>query len=216
MEPRIVRPPVMAGWLVGYFIPDEPAEALRGDLVEEFSRLASTSGVAAARRWYWRQSISTVMHLVGTGFCAAPYLIAGAVIGGCLSLWFGLGWADRAVEASLGLYVFHFNNAKDHAHILGTFWLPWGLQTGRFLVITLVGCLVALAVKGREIIAAMTLSLLCAALSGLAYPAWTIIHNAEYALPLRAFQVIASIAILMGATIVRQIRMILAPLRQTV
>lgn len=213
MEPRIFRPPVIAVWLVGFFIPNQQRETIQGDLVEEFSTLASASGVAAARRWYWRQSISTVAHLVGNGFCAAPWLIAGAVFGGCLALWFGLELADRAVEAPLFVYAVHLNHAKDHAHALGTFWIPWiawAIQTARFLLVMFVGCLVALAVKGREMLTAMALSLVCAAMSGLVYPEWTISHNAELALPVRVFQLVASIAILLGAAIVRETRFILA------
>ena len=52
MKAHIFRPPVIAVWLVGFFTPDKQTEAIQGDLVEEFSRLASASGVAVARRWY--------------------------------------------------------------------------------------------------------------------------------------------------------------------
>lgn len=200
MEPRTFQPPVLAVWLVGLFIPEKRGESIQGDLVEEFSSLASTSGVSAARRWYWRQSISSVVHLMGTGFCGAPWLIAGVVLGGCFALWFGLEWGD--------LTLFHFN-VNLHAHGLRMFW-PWEVQVERFVVVMLVGCLVALAVKGREMVTAIALSLVCAALSGLAYPAWTIVHNPESALPVRVFQLTASIAILLGAAIVREIRLALS------
>ena len=68
MESRILRPPVIAVWLVGFFTPDKQTEAIQGDLVEEFSSLASSSGVATARRWYWRQSINTVARLWAPDF----------------------------------------------------------------------------------------------------------------------------------------------------
>jgi len=204
MESPIFRPPVIAVWLVGFFTPDKQTEAIQGDLVEEFSSLASSSGIAAARRWYWRQSINTVARLMGAGFCAAPWLIAGAVLGGCLLLWFGLGLAD--------LVLFHFR-LLFHFHSKVRLW-PAGIlvqiQIGRFLLMMLVGSLVALAVKGREMVTAIALSLVCAALSGLAYPVWTMMHNAELALPVRTFQIVSSIAILLGAAIVREIRFTLA------
>ncbi len=202
MEPRIFRPPVIAVWLVGFFTPDKQTEAIRGDLVEEFSSLASSSGVGTARRWYWRQSINTVATLMGAGFCTAPWLIAGAVLGGCLSLWFGLGLADVALYHFRVL--FHTKVRSWPADILVQ------IQTGRFLLVMLVGSLVALAVKGREMVTAIALSLVCAALSGFAYPVWTMMHNAELALPVRAFQFVSSIAILLSAAIVREIRFILA------
>lgn len=202
MEPRIFRPPVIAVWLVGFFTPDKQTEAIQGDLVEEFSSLASSSGVAAARRWYWRQSINTVARLMGAGFCSAPWLIVGAVLGGCLSLWFGLGLPDLALFHFRVL--FHSKVRSWPADILVQ------IQIGRFLLVMLVGSVVALAVKGREMVTAIALSLVCAALSGLAYPVWTMMHNAELALPVRVFQFVSSIAILLGAAIVREIRFILA------
>lgn len=41
MKAHIFRPPVIAVWLVGFFTPDKQTKAIQGDLVEEFSRLAS-------------------------------------------------------------------------------------------------------------------------------------------------------------------------------
>lgn len=143
---------------------------------------------------------------MGTGFCAAPWLIAGALLGGCMLLWFGsdflyyLGW-------DLTLFRLNMFIRKLHPHYRA-FWPQ--IQVERFLLIMLVGSLVALAVKGREMVTAIALSLVCGALSGLAYPMWTIMHNAESALPLRVFQLVSSIAILLGAAIVREIRFILA------
>jgi len=199
MESRIFLPPALAVWLVNFFAPDKQAEAIQGDLAEEFSRLASSSGLATARRWYWRQSITTVAHLIGNGFCAAPLLIAGAVLGGCLLLWFGGDLAEQA------RYYFHW---QLYAHGFRVFRVTAAeVQVERFLAIMLVGSLVALALKGREIVTAIALSLVCAALSGLAYPVWTMMHNAELGLPVRLFQLESSIAILLGAAIVRQIRL---------
>lgn len=201
MERHIFRPPVVAAWLVGFFTPNKQTEAIQGDLTEEFSRLASASGVATARRWYWRQSINTVAHLMGTGFSAVPWLIAAAVLGGCLLLWFGGDLAE------LARWTFRM---KLRAYGLRIVWPAWEIQVERFLVMMLVGSLVALVVKGREMVTAIALSLVCAALSGLAYPVWTMMHNAELALPVRAFQFVSSIAILLGAAIVREIRTISA------
>lgn len=206
MEPRTFSPPVLAVWLLDVFIPDQQREAMLGDLAEEFLSLAKASGVAAARHWYWRQSISAASHLMGTGFFAAPWLIAGVIVGGCLALWFGLEWGDLAL--------FHFN-AKLHAHGLRMF-QSWEIQVERFVVMMLIGGLVAFAVKGREMVTATALSLVCAALSGLAYPAWTIVRNPECALPVRVFQLTSSIAILSGAVIIREIRLIWARQRHRV
>jgi hypothetical protein len=44
-------------------------------MLEEFTALASTSGFAAARHWYWRQSVKTIAHLIGSEFRVAPLLL---------------------------------------------------------------------------------------------------------------------------------------------
>ena len=67
-----VQPPRIATWLIGLFTSDNEAEAIPGDLLEEFSHLASKAGVAIARRWYWRQTGKTITHLAGGAFRSAP------------------------------------------------------------------------------------------------------------------------------------------------
>src|SRR5580704_14470195 len=93
-----VQPPRLAAWLLELFVSDKRAESIAGDLVEEFSELASKSGVAAARSWYWRQSGRAIAHLIGNGFRVAPWSTAGTVIGGFLLLRFGLLLPGRAIE----------------------------------------------------------------------------------------------------------------------
>lgn len=58
-QAHFVRPPRTATWLVNLFTPADAGESILGDLFEEFSHIASNSGVAVARRWYWRQSVKT-------------------------------------------------------------------------------------------------------------------------------------------------------------
>jgi hypothetical protein len=86
-QARFVRPPRIALWLVDLFTPSEQAESIPGDLLEEFLELALKSGDAFARRWYWRQSVKTVAHLIATGFLVVPWLIAGTAVGGLLLCW---------------------------------------------------------------------------------------------------------------------------------
>ena len=59
--PRQVHPPRVVSWFVDLFPPIEQTETIQGDLLEEFSGLVSTSGIDLARRWYWRQSVKTVV-----------------------------------------------------------------------------------------------------------------------------------------------------------
>src|SRR5215510_5219875 len=82
--PPTPRPPRLAAWLVSLFGSSEQAESILGDLSEEFLDIVSKSGIAFARRWYWRQSLKTIAHLAGSSFRTAPWLLAGVVLLGFL------------------------------------------------------------------------------------------------------------------------------------
>jgi hypothetical protein len=154
-----VRPPRIAVWLVNLFISAEEEESIPGDLLEEFSHLASKSGAAFARSWYWRQTVKTIAYLAGNGFGIAPWSTAAAVVGGFLLLRFISGWPEQAIAAVVNrssFYEHHFN-----AYM---FWMTDGIDIGHIIVAALVGSMVALAARGREMIATMTLALILAVL----------------------------------------------------
>jgi hypothetical protein len=158
-----LQPPRIAVWLVNLFTPAEEAESIPGDLLEEYSHLASKSGVAFARSWYWRQTVKTIAHLVGIGFRIAPWSTTAAVVGGFLLVRFGSGLPEQAIFAVLRRYrVFenHFN-----AYV---FFATDGIAIGYVIASMFVGCIVALAAKGREIVATMTLGLVLCAMTGIA------------------------------------------------
>jgi hypothetical protein len=103
-QPGFVQPPSWAVWLVNLFTPAEEAESIQGDLLEEFSHIASKAGVAAARSWYWRQTVKTVAYLSVTGFRIAPWSSAAAVVGGFLLLGFVSKWCELGIFAVLHRY----------------------------------------------------------------------------------------------------------------
>jgi hypothetical protein len=162
-QASFVHPPRIASWLLDLFAPSEQAESITGDLLEEFSERASKSGVAFARNWYWRQTVKTIAHLVVTGFRVAPWSTAAAVVGGFLLLKFISGLPEQAIFAVLRRYrVFdrHFN-----AYV---FFATDGIAIGHVIAAMFVGCMVALAAKGREMVAATSLALALCALIGAA------------------------------------------------
>lgn len=165
-----LRPPFIASWLIGLFTSDWHADAISGDLLEEFSGLASKSGLAYARRWYWRHSMKTVLALMGTVLRTAPWLIASTVIGGFLLLWFGFSLPEKLIVAVLEWRRHHvipyYTQREMDAHV---FWLNTGILIGYLLVSLLVGCIVAMVAKGREVIATVTLSFARFALSLVAW-----------------------------------------------
>ena len=99
-----IEPPRMANRLVNLFAAAEGAESLQGDMLEEFSQLASKSEVAFARSWYWRQTWKTIAHLIGTAFRTAPLLTAATVIGGFILNRLVSGLPERAIFAALHRY----------------------------------------------------------------------------------------------------------------
>lgn len=57
-----MKPPRLACWLLERFLPAEAAEAIAGDLMEEFARRTAgrTFGSAGPRLWFWRQTIASI------------------------------------------------------------------------------------------------------------------------------------------------------------
>jgi vacuolar-type H+-ATPase subunit I/STV1 len=156
----LIRPPIIAAWLVDLLTPYEQAESIPGDLLEEFSDLVSKSGVAIARRWYWRQSVKTIGHLIGIGFRVAPWSIVGTVLGGYLLLAFGASrsWVEDAIVGVIQFRRHHvtpyYSNLEMENHV---FWLNTSIFIGHLLMSLLIGCIVAAVAKGREMVATMTL-----------------------------------------------------------
>ena len=201
------QPPRVAAWLVDLFTPDERAESIPGDLLEEFSDLASKSGVASARRWYWRQSVKTIAHFISTGFRVAPWSIVGTVLGGYLLLAFGASWPEQAIVGVLHFRRHHVTPyyANLDAYV---FWLNTSILIGRLLMSLFIGCIVAAAAKGKEMVAAMTLGLVWAAMAGVGILVLVTRHWPEQAffLPFLVDQFGTSGMIVMGGIIVRESR----------
>ena len=192
-----VQPPRIAVWLLNLFTPTEEAESTLGDLLEEYSCVASRSGVAFSRSWYWRQTVKTIAHFAGAGFCVAPWSTIVAIIGGFLLLTFGFRLQVRATFAVLERYsVFehHFN-----AYV---FFLAFhGLDIERVILSIFVGCIVALAAKERELVATTTLSLVLAAMAGAAL--WVTRGPASFLWMQLPWHCASSIAIILGGVVVR-------------
>jgi hypothetical protein len=164
------RPPRIAIWLFKLFASVEE-EWILGDLLEEYSNLALKSGVAFARRWYWRQAVKTIAHLGGTGFRGAPWSTAAAVIGGFVLHRFVSGLPDKILSAVTDRYLAFWST-----HFKAYVWMLNGMSIEHLIGAMFVGCVVALAAKGREMIATMTLALVLCALIGAAF-VWVATHR---------------------------------------
>jgi hypothetical protein len=166
-----VRPPCVATWLVNLFtLPEE--ESIIGDLLEEYSHFSSRLGIPGARRWYWRQTVKTIAHLFAASFRVAPLATAAAVVGGFLGHVILSGLPDKLLSAItdryLGYWQTHFA-----AYV---FWATDGMLFAHLILSIIVGCIVALAAKGREVVATMTLALVLCGLIGSAL-VWIAMHR---------------------------------------
>jgi hypothetical protein len=205
MIPATVRPPLVAVWLLHLFIPYGQSESITGDLLEEFSDLAPKSGVAYARRWYWLQSVKTTAHLIGTGFRVALWHIAGAMFVGYLFGWCCYFLVERIVDAMLHAYHVY---AHVDAH---AFWLIYAILLECLIGPMLVGIVVGLVARGREMIATTTMGLLNVVGGGV-----SLIRNfrffhepntAAFLQPLLVAIFVTPVLIVVGGGIVRKIRL---------
>jgi hypothetical protein len=196
-QAHFVQPPRFATWLVNLFtLPEE--ESIVGDLFEEFCQLASKSGVGFARRWYWRHSLKTVTHLFCTGFRSAPWSTTTAVVGGFLLGRYAHGVPGKVLNAVTDRYV-----AFWAAHFQSYTWVLNGMLIVHLTASMFVGCIVALAAKGREMVATMTLGLVLCAMAGVALP-WITTHwPLGNAIVWMLWQCAGPFAIVVGGAIVR-------------
>jgi hypothetical protein len=158
-QPSPARPPRLAAWLVDLFASREQAESILGDLSEEFSDLASRSGIANARRWYRLQSAKTIAHLAGAASRATPPWLAVALFLGFLLSWFSAG-----LPAKLIIELLRTQRPYSSRHYEVYVWLlAYGIPIVSITQSLLIGCVVALLARGREMVAAIALGLLRAA-----------------------------------------------------
>jgi threonine/homoserine efflux transporter RhtA len=193
------RPPFIATWLVSRVACGEEAESILGDLFEEFSSLASKSGIAFARRWYWRQSGKTVAHLAKGALRMAPCLIGATVIGGLLLNRVVSGFPEQAIFAVLHRYRIFDRNFNAYIFLATD-----RIAIGHVVASMFVGCVVASAAKGKELVAAITLSLvLCGMACAVVFTLW---DGHTVFLQMLPWYLADWVAIVMGGAIVQMCR----------
>ncbi len=198
------RPPQFAAWLVSLFGPSQQVESILGDLAEELSDIASKSGVASARSWYWRQSLKTSAHLASSSFRTTPWSLGGVVLLGFLLRRIDLQLPERIIVAIL-----RAQRPYSNLHYGFYVWqITYGIPIAHIMVSALVGCVVAFAAKGREIVATVTLSLLVCGLIGAALVRVATLGPMDFAWMLWSFA--DPLTMVFGGVIVRQIRLGLA------
>jgi hypothetical protein len=200
-QSNFVRAPRAATWLVDLFAPAEQAESIVGDLLEEFSELASRSSHGSARRRYWRQAIKTIASLLANGFRVAPWSTVAAVVGGFLLMRVGSRLPEMGITEVLGRY-----SVYEHHFGAYIFWITDGIDIGILVVAALIGGIVAAAAKGREMCATMALSIFLCALGIAGYLVMATRTGGAWRLWRLALPFADSFAIVVGGAIVRRVR----------
>ncbi len=195
-----IQPPRFAVWLLTLFALDDKAESILGDLLEEFTLLASKSGVPFARRWYWRQTLKTILQLALLGFRTAPWLTAAAVVGG----FFLRGVVGRLVEPAIFAVIEKYQIPEHHFSAY-VFLATTGIDIGYLITFLFVGFIVAFVAKGREMMATTTLGLIFGAMIVVALPER--VMHLGYGIALSIWNFSDSLAIVIAGAIVRTHRL---------
>ena len=201
-QSHFVQPPRLAVWLLTLFALDDEAESILGDLLEEFTLLASSSGVSFARRWYWRQTLKTVYEVADHGFRTAPWSTMVAVLGGFSIRGVVAGRVEPAILSVLERY-----QVYQHHLSMYMFFASTGIDIGHFITFLFVGFVVAFVAKGREMVATMSLGLFWGALTVASFPA--VVMQSGYGTALSRVMVYFadSLAIVIAGMIVRTHRL---------
>ena len=201
-QSQFVQPPRFAVWLLTLFALDDEAESILGDLLEEFSLLASKLGVPFARRWYWRQTLKTVLQLAVLGFRTAPWLTTAAVAAGFFLRKLVAPWVEPPIFAVLEKY-----HVYEHHFSVYMFFASTGIDIGHFITFLFVGFIVAFVARGREMVATTTLGLIFGAMIVVALPVE--VMRFGYATPLSRLMwyFSDSLAIVIAGAIVRTHRL---------
>ncbi len=198
---NLIPPPRIADWLLNLFSSSEEAEVILGDLLEEYSNLASVSGVAFAQSWYWQQTLKTIAHLVCASFRSAPLSTSAAVVGGFLLRRLVAGLPERAIFAVLERY-----QVFDHHYRAYVFFGSTGIDIAHWITFLFVGCVVAWGAQARELAATMALGLIFGAMAlAAAVAILTTTGNAAFLWRL-SWTFADAFAIVAGGALVRMLR----------
>jgi len=161
-----VRPPRLATWIVTLLAPPAEAEAIVGDLHEEFAPLAAQHGAASARRWYWRHSVRAAGHLALGPFIARPWSSIAIGVAGLLSS-FAIGSITNVAARAIVLRypVYDYMPAA-------LFW-----QISGMLPLVVTGFVAARLAQNRPMTAALSILLAMAAWQALDTPIVVLLYG---------------------------------------
>lgn len=197
------EPPRIAQWLTSLFAPADVAEAVTGDVQEEFASLVVSWGASRARTWYRQQALGIIVRSGPSAFRAHPFRMLIIVLGALWFTGFATTYSARAMQMLLDAHRVYELDPSGYL-----FWLKFPFEIGRIMICTVVGSLVALAAKRYELPTAVSLALAQIAMFG----AGTITLIAygrpwfQWFVAMAPWNAMCSTAIIAGAAIVRVYR----------
>jgi hypothetical protein len=199
MTLKRVQPPSIAVWLISLLVTGEPGESILGDLIEEFAVVTVESGTPSARNWFWRQTVTTLPRLAGFALRSAPWMIVTAVVGGFLLRKLIGPLVGSATFAVIERYqVFFDRHFSAYLFLAST-----GIDIEHLITFFLIGFIVALAVRGRELVATGILALIFAAMAVVGSAYLAIRSGSDAPLWRLAWYFADSFVLLMAGAIVR-------------
>lgn len=198
---RDFDPPRSAEWLIVLFADSDEAHLMLGDLSEEFFRLASQSGRVAARQWYWRQTLKSLPHLVGSAFSMSPWSTIALVAAGFLLRRLLARLPDLLTFALVDKFDIYENHFAFYKFLAST-----ALDMEHVLIFLFVGCVIALLARRRELAPAIALAMIYSCMALFASASFAI-TSGHYAILWRlSWYFTDALAIVVGAVIVRASR----------
>jgi putative ABC transport system permease protein len=92
-----MTPPRLAAWLLSHVCPASERDDLLASLEDEASLILTARGISAARGWYWRQTLGSVVPLLGRRLTLVQQAVIPHSAGGTMShVWADLSfWLRR-------------------------------------------------------------------------------------------------------------------------
>ena len=199
-QSNLNSPPQGAEWLVSLFANSE--DEILGDLSEEFSLLASQSGNAFARRWYWRQTLKSLPHLVFSAFRESPWLTTVAVAAGFLLRRL----VARLSELATFAFVEKFDLFQHHFSVY-RFLASTAIDIEHALTFLFVGCVVGVLAKKREMAAAIALAMIFGGMAVLGSVSYVIRGGDLNSLWRLSWYFTDALAVVLGGVVVRTARL---------
>lgn len=202
-RPQLDQPPRLGAWLVGLFAEGEEREQIVGDLLEEYHERCAHPGPSAGRRWYWRQIFGSLPHLVVAALRTSPWTTAVVVVIGFeLRKQVMAHLPERMIFALVDRFDLGANHFAVYRFLSST-----GIDIGHLITFLMVGLAVGLIARRREMAPALVLGFIYAVMAVIA-SVWVVSRSHELAYLLRlSWYFSDALAIVMGAAIVRTLRM---------